>query len=131
MLVPRQRAVIVLSLVAVWLFLPRLASAGVPQWPQRHTVVQSSKPSTESDAKPPKDHHAQLGRGFDGSDLFCTFAAVRYRLGSQHQRSPHRRESSVRSSGIELGDRPGMTRTAGVRAVDSLSAHLIATHLSI
>jgi hypothetical protein len=127
----RPAVAITLSLTAICLLMPRAASAGVPQWPQKHEIARTAAVKSRPAPSRPRDHHEQLGRGFDGSDLFCAFAAVRCRLGSHNQRSSMSRLGTLRSSAI-VTDRPlRATYLARVRSVDSLPAHLVATHLSI
>jgi hypothetical protein len=126
-----RRLSIVLSITMVFLCAPRAASAGVPQWPQKHDSARTSATKTDTHAKPPKDHHEELGRGFDGSDLFCAFAAVRYRLGSSNPRASLLRGSAVRASKVETPDALRSTGVTRVRSVDSLPDHAVATHLSI
>jgi hypothetical protein len=125
-----RRISILFGITAVILGAPRVASAGVPQWPQKH-IAHASAARAHTEARPPKDHHEQLGRGFDGSDLFCAFAAVRYRLGSSNPRSSQLRGSTARTSEVEARDALRSSYVTRVRSVDSLPDHAVATHLSI
>jgi hypothetical protein len=92
-------------------------------WENMHTAAGVAKPAV---AKPPTERHDALGRGFDGSDLFC-LALFRYRIGGDsHARA--RRASIVWRIDHETF---GSSRHLTARPFDLLPPHRIATHLSI